>query len=150
MVNEEILEGLKSATARGESLLQAMMSFYNAGYPKKAIEEAANGLKQQEAGIPITVTPSGQQPAAQSATQPETQPVAQAATPPVVQKQITQGVQKPNQPVLTPQRVSAYAPKKKSNMITIILISSLVLLFGLLIAAFIFREQLTTLFNNLF
>jgi len=142
MVNEEILEGLKSATARGESLLQAMMSFYNAGYPKKAIEEAANALKQQEAGIPITVTPSGQQPAAQSATQPVVQAVAQ----PVAQPE----VQQPNQPVLTPQRVSAYAPKKKSNVITIVLISSLVLLFGILIVAFIFREQLTTLFNNLF
>jgi type VII secretion protein EssA len=39
--NEDIIGGLKSAVSRGEDLKQAMMSFYNAGYTKQEIEDAA-------------------------------------------------------------------------------------------------------------
>lgn len=45
MVREDILGGLNSALARGQSLRQAMMSFYNAGYLKEEIEAAAKFLK---------------------------------------------------------------------------------------------------------
>ncbi len=48
MVNEEILGGLKLALSKGESLKQAMMSFYNAGYKKEEIEEAAKALQGQK------------------------------------------------------------------------------------------------------
>ncbi|MEJ2268014.1 MAG: hypothetical protein P8X70_02985, partial [Nanoarchaeota archaeon] len=47
MVNNEILGGLKLALSKGESLKLAMMSFYNAGYKKEEIEEAAR-IAQQE------------------------------------------------------------------------------------------------------
>ena len=47
MVNEEILGGLKLALAKGESLEQAMNSFYNANYKKEEIEEAAIFLNSQ-------------------------------------------------------------------------------------------------------
>jgi len=46
MVNEEIIGGLKSAIDRGESLKKAMMTFYNAGYKKEEIEEAAQFFNQ--------------------------------------------------------------------------------------------------------
>jgi|SRR3989338_957403 len=42
MVNQDILEGLKHAVARGEPLQKAMMTFFNAGYKKEEIEEAAH------------------------------------------------------------------------------------------------------------
>ena len=48
MVNQDILGGLKSALERGESLKQAMMTFYNAGYRKEEIEEAARALKEEQ------------------------------------------------------------------------------------------------------
>lgn len=48
MLNQSILEGLKQALAKGESLREAMMSFYSAGYDKKDIEEAARALHMQE------------------------------------------------------------------------------------------------------
>lgn len=48
MVNEEILGGLKLALFKGESLKQAMMSFYNAGYKKEEIEGAARVLQEQK------------------------------------------------------------------------------------------------------
>ena len=44
MVREDILGGLRNALARGQPLKQAMMSFYNAGYLKEEIEEAARAL----------------------------------------------------------------------------------------------------------
>ena len=46
MVNEEILGGIEAALLRGQSLRQAMISFYNAGYKKEEIEEAARYSRQ--------------------------------------------------------------------------------------------------------
>ena len=39
-MRDDILEGLKLAVSKGETLQNAMMSFYNSGYPKEEIEEA--------------------------------------------------------------------------------------------------------------
>ena len=41
LFNKEILGGLKLATSKGESLKDAMMTFYQAGYDKEEIENAA-------------------------------------------------------------------------------------------------------------
>ena len=45
-MNQEIFEGLKAALERKQSLKRAMMSFFNAGYSKPEIEEAAGALSQ--------------------------------------------------------------------------------------------------------
>jgi len=92
MVKEEILEGLKYAVAKGETLPKAMMSFYNAGYSKQDIEEAARVLQ-----IP-------QLPQTQQTTQPTQQPS---------QPQAQQPSQMPQAPVVS-QRVSAYGEKPKT------------------------------------
>jgi len=47
MVHEEIVGGLISALSRGEPLQKAMMTFYNAGYGKQEIEEAARLVYSQ-------------------------------------------------------------------------------------------------------
>ena len=52
MPNQEILGGLKHALNRGESLEKAMISFYNAGYRKEEIEEAARFI--QQGGAPLS------------------------------------------------------------------------------------------------
>ncbi len=52
MVREDILGGLRTALARRQTLRQAMMSFYNAGYIKQEIEEAAKAF-QAERNQPI-------------------------------------------------------------------------------------------------
>lgn len=44
MPKEEIIEGLKYATSKGDTLEKAMMSFFNAGYTKQEIEDAARFL----------------------------------------------------------------------------------------------------------
>ncbi len=46
MVNDEILGGIEAAILRGQSLHQAMLSFYNAGYSKHEIEEAAKQIQR--------------------------------------------------------------------------------------------------------
>lgn len=50
MINETIFNGLIEALARGDSLQNAMFSFYNAGYGKQEIEEAARELYKQTGG----------------------------------------------------------------------------------------------------
>jgi hypothetical protein len=47
MINEEIIGGLVSALSRGESLENAMMTFYNAGYKKDDIEDSAKEVYNQ-------------------------------------------------------------------------------------------------------
>lgn len=56
-MNEEILGGLRNAVGRGESLNKAMMTFFNAGYKKEEIEEAARFMNQN----PIKVSQPIQQ-----------------------------------------------------------------------------------------
>ena len=58
MVNEEILGGLKASVERGESLGQAMQSFYNSGYKREEIEEAARVLQQQPKEHPRNIEPT--------------------------------------------------------------------------------------------
>ena len=48
-LKQALFEGLKRAVKKGEALRQAMMSFYNAGYPKEEIEEAARELQAERA-----------------------------------------------------------------------------------------------------
>jgi hypothetical protein len=47
MVNDEIVGGLVSALSRGDHLQKGMMSFYNAGYNKEEIEDAAREVYRQ-------------------------------------------------------------------------------------------------------
>ena len=129
MVKEEILEGLKYALAKGEPLPQAMMSFYNAGYLKKDIEEAARVLQV-----------------------PQLQPIQQVAQP--VQQQAQQQAQ-PGQPLQAPvrviQRVSEYKerPKTAGRALIILLVFFLIALLGVLVAVFLFKDELSELLGNI-
>ncbi|MEX0920924.1 MAG: hypothetical protein WDZ62_01545 [Candidatus Pacearchaeota archaeon] len=48
MPKEEIIDGLKYAVSKGDTLEKAMMSFFNAGYSKDEIEEAARFLNSPQ------------------------------------------------------------------------------------------------------
>ena len=125
MVKEEILEGLKYALAKGEPLPQAMMSFYNAGYLKKDIEEAARVLQA-----------------------PQLQPTQQFTQP---DQQQAQPGQLPQTAVRVVQRVSEYKerPKTAGKALILMLVFFLILLLGVLIAVFLFREELSELLGNI-
>lgn len=132
MENKIILEeGLKGALARGESLKQAMISFYNAGYKKEEIEKAARALQIQQQKQPRP-------------------PQTQQIQPKPIQKPL-KPIKKLSQPKSgSIQRVSGYGqqpkPKKKSPLI--ILIIFLVMLLGALTSLFLFKEQILEFFDN--
>lgn len=149
VIREEILGGLKTALARGEPLKKAMMSFYNSGYAKKDIEEAARALYSPQFPQPI-VQPQVQLRPPPQKTPPTTQPPPIQPVRPVrpvryLQPRIIQ------QPVRTVQRVSGYGVKPKSltTIITFVLIFFLLFLLGVLAALFFFRDELAGFFNNL-
>ncbi len=179
MVNEEIFEGLKRSTGLGGTLKSGMMSFYNSGYKKQDIEEAAKALQSYNKGQPIQfkqpVTPrvitqpiSEQAPSSDDAPKQSISPVQRMPTTqkiiPVQPIQPGQIVQQNIQQVATavkqipaqvPQQMnqqiaSNYNKKSKISGLTITLIVFLVLLFGALISMFVFKDALISFLNNAF
>ena len=118
---EEILEGLKLATARGESLQQAMQSFYNAGYKKEDIENAARVLQEQQ-------SIAAEMPAYESQQEKLKYPAGK-----------------------TVQKVSEYAPKpsSKKKIFVIILIVLMLFVLGALAGILLFKEELLGFINKL-
>ena len=143
MVNVEILEGLKAGLERGQSLKRAMMSFFNAGYSRQEIEEAAKALLQ----VPVKkeILP-----------QPEIKIPERKNTffgKPKIQSQISipkQPIQ--NQKLIAPvvsQNVSNYETKQKSDkLMIIILVSVLIFLLGILAVVFFFKDEILSFFGG--
>ncbi len=172
MVNELILGALNSALARGESLKKAMMTVYNAGYKKEEISEAAKSINESGFVAQAQQTPpqvqepvkkgkkqkESKQP--QSPQQVNVQMLAPSQQVPPQSAQMQQPIQQQvppqqaqQQPISqTPQRVSGYGqPPKQSGKIIIILLGFLLLLLiGILVTIFLFKEDLIAFFNNLF
>ncbi|MCK4647455.1 hypothetical protein KAT24_00820 [Candidatus Pacearchaeota archaeon] len=173
MVNEVILGALRSALTRGESLKRAMMTLYNAGYKKEEISEAArlineNGLASSEQPTSQVDTKKLQQPVTAQMLAPSTQLSSKSSQPKQLAKQIQQPqtlqqLQVPQQQVQQPmqqqppaqnmlQKVSGYGqpPKPGSKTMIIILGFLLLLLMGILVTIFLFKDELLGFFNNLF
>jgi hypothetical protein len=186
-VNEEIFGGLKVAIERGESLKKAMMTFYNAGYKKEEIEEAAQYLSQ----VPVAVQSSAPQISAIAKPKysffgfkkkeplqkniPQNQilqsmpipspnslvPQMQSSVPTTMNdspsKQIVSNYgEMPVQPKpqIIPQqgkKVSDYGTDDAKDKVVIIALTTiLVLLFGLLILIFLFKDSIINFFSNVF
>lgn len=161
MVRQEIVEGLKTALHKGESLKEAMMSFYNAGYSKKDIEEAARNLHSQTDIIPKEhqvqhASPDKEKP--KKSFKPLPPPpslikIRERSDIPLEEKS-----PKPSFPpsskhlIEETSAVSNYdANKPKSHkllIITLILVGVIIL--GFVSGFFLFKEQLSGFFNNLF
>jgi hypothetical protein len=144
MVKEEIIEGLRIAVSKGESLEKAMTSFYNAGYKKEEIEEAAAAMVQiQSFDQPI----SQPNPLQQKDTVPQpTQPIKpQPAS--SLSKPLTQ-----SPPKAMSGKVSDYEKKPggKGMIITIVLVVLLLLLLAILAGVILFKTELSNFFNNFF
>ncbi|MCK5043885.1 hypothetical protein KAR52_02700 [Candidatus Pacearchaeota archaeon] len=141
MVNEDILGGLRLALSKGESLEQAMNSFYNANYKKEEIEEAARFVNSPQTQPSQKKTISST-PKRQISSVKKVRPKKQKYP----RKAIT------SRPVRTIQNVSGYGNKQKKpegTVMTIILIFFLLILVGILTAVFLFKSELIELFNNL-
>lgn len=160
-MNDEILGGLRNALERGDTLQKAMMTFYNAGYKKEEIEEAARFLSQNP--IPVSPSPSSISPSPTPATKigllqkKEQKPIIPVVPPQVpsaspMNKQIVSDYEAPApQPSQVQQNVSGYGEKKSSDKVLItVLITILVLLFGILGAIFLFKNEIINFFSSMF
>ncbi|MBU2616752.1 MAG: hypothetical protein KKB79_02090 [Nanoarchaeota archaeon] len=140
MAKEDIVEGLRYALAKGETLDSAMMSFFNSGYTKEEIEDAARILQAPQA-FPIVQQP----------TNPTPQAPAQA---PIQQEVVTsQGYQQLTQDPIMPsptQKISAYgAPHHSSGKaVTIVLFLLLLVLLGILVSVFLFRTEISNFLSG--
>jgi|TARA_Y100000310_G_scaffold48893_1_gene45220 proline dehydrogenase len=128
MANIDLLEGLKVAISKGETLQQAMQSFYNAGYNKRDIEESAKVLQSQIHQ-------------------------EQIQKPKLVKSE--NNIKKPSKlskPQLpkTTQKISNYGQEKPFKKKIIILISLLIVIVGVILAGiFFFRENLLEFFTKI-
>jgi len=120
MVNKEILGGLRLATSKGDSLRKAMTTFYNAGYIKEEIEEAARELGKE--GVKTTLKQV-----------PETKPNKPIKKEKLKSKKLSKEI---------PKQVSAYGKKEKPmkkrlKVVLIVLGIFALIIVGTLIAFFI-------------
>jgi transcriptional regulator of heat shock response len=148
MVNEDIIGGLRSALTRGYSLDEAVLSFLNAGYKQKEIEEASQILQSQITGTDISAQPIWTlEEEGEIKHQPELEyPIKEK--PVILQKQFSNV---PPKQVVT-KGVAAYTNQNTSRIttITIILAILLVVLLGILGLMYLFRTQIIDFFNSLF
>ncbi|GIU68641.1 MAG: hypothetical protein KatS3mg001_491 [Candidatus Pacearchaeota archaeon] len=152
MVKEELVEGIRLALSKGESLEKAMMTFFNAGYPREEIEEAAKYAQSQQLYSQFQLqlqaqsqTQTTQQKKSETQkdkkTEEQKQPINQLTTTNFMQS--SQGTQQ------VIQRVSEYGTKKKSGKgLTIFLFSLLFLLIALLVFIILFREKVISFFGG--
>lgn len=126
MVKRELVEGIKNAIERGEPTEKAMMSFYNAGYSKKDIEDAAKQIMFEKFGEKTEASVS----------------------------RYEENPEKKRKPIKIKQskdRVSAYVDEEqKKNYIWIVILSVIIfIVIILLISIIFFKEKIIDFFNNL-
>lgn len=160
-LNDDILGGLRSAVARGETLKEAMMSLYNAGYSKEEIEEGARKylLESSEDSLSKAIKDNQQkkEPLKKEEIKEKTSEkdlIEKKEEPNEVKSGKEENIEKENKERLkAKQRVSDYGeqPKKvsKREPLTITLIILLVSLVGVLVAVFLFKQEIIEFFNNL-
>ena len=163
MPKEDIIRGLEGAMSKGESLQKAMYSFYNAGYKKEDVEEAARvmgiHLSQQESlvpTIPISFTVKPAQPQNIIAQPIEIlKPAMEKIIPKPTLQQIKETLaEKPasEKPRIV-QDVSKYEQKQRISartiLIAILSVIFLILLISLM-GIFIFKDAILSFFNGIF
>ncbi len=143
MIRADIFGGLKLALTKGESLKQAMISFYNAGYNKAEIEESARAVKQ---GFQPVMP---QQPR-KLAPKPKTSPA------PIKPRQRVSNYGKPQMQTAVQkpvQQVSNYNQnivQTKDKVVFGFLVFVLIVLLGSLTSVFVFKSEVTNFLNRLF
>lgn len=128
MVNQEIVGGIEIAVNRGYSIDDAMISFYNAGYDRNDIEEAARYVKSKKEE-PI----EGKE---------EESEVKNKK--PIKKKKEKIKKEKPK----VKQNVSEYKSHKGRNIIIAIIITLVVIAGGLLIGFLLFREEIIKIMES--
>ena len=161
-MNQDIFEGLKVAIGKGESLEEAMQTFYNSGYDKTQIEEAARALQknihqEQIKGKTPDIIPKGQKQQPQKFVSskfsffPERKEESGMKRDISYQNTPPSPIQPMNQTQEGMQKVSDYEQQKPSRTKMIILVSLLIIVIGAMLAGLFFlRETILDFFNNIF
>jgi hypothetical protein len=158
ILNQEILGGLKAAIARGSSLKDAMMSFYQAGYDKTEIEESAKVYVELQKS-PEELIKKREENTKEEEKRKENGKVYAAPLHSEKEKKSQEVIEKPK--VIQPskskvvQRVSNYDfPEKpkppRGKALTFVLIFMLLFLLGALATVILFKDELVNFFNGLF
>jgi len=160
MVNEEILGGLKLALSKGESLKRAMNTFYNAGYKREEIEEAARIVQQQpvekkEPEKPKVQSKKIQKPLSRGKPIQKVSSYGNAKPEQVdFSKQLKETKPQPKKEITkpAPQKVSGYEekPKPKPKLIIILLIFFFLLLVGAVVTIFLFKQEIIDFLNKIY
>ena len=164
MSKEDIKGGLRIALAHGSTLQEAMISFFNSGYPKEDIEEAARSLDAVEMSqtrqIPSTTSAQIKKPEAKKPLiqPPQQQTSKEEASPSseVSEQEYSPNEKKseeeypPLQKPQTVQKVSKYGekPSPVGAAIVFILVFFLLFLVGVLVSVFLFKDELAAFFNS--
>lgn len=165
MVNLEILEGLKTAMLRGDTLKEAMISFYNSGYKKEEIEEAAKNLnleeikkefqliEQEKKGEQLILEKNSEKGKKKEISKkPTNVPTSHPRVISELSKEPSKNINSTSQinsnseikSGKTKQIVSSYG--KKSNLAVILLVVILFILIGALVLLFLFKDRIIELF----
>jgi len=141
MAKEDIVEGLRYALAKGETLDKAMMSFFNSGYTKEEIEDAARILQAPQT-FPTVQQPTNPTPQSISQASPQQAPALNQGY-----QQLTPGSTMPPSPT---QKISAYGTTHHSpgKAITIVLILLLLVLLGILVSVFLFKTEISNFLSG--
>ncbi|HKL24069.1 MAG TPA: hypothetical protein VJ912_01910 [Candidatus Nanoarchaeia archaeon] len=131
MVNQEIVGGIEIAVNRGYSVDDAMISFYNAGYDRNEIEEAARYVKSKKEKFVEETKEQKDKPE-------EKKKERKIKTP------------KKKEKPKTKQNVSEYKSHKGRNIIIAIIITLVVIAGGLLIGFLLFREEIIKIMESVF
>ncbi len=137
-MNYEILEGLKQAVSKGESLQRAMGTFYNAGYSKSEIEEAAREVQMQQSPHPTQI-------ASQIQPRPEKPKFNSGPTVQKISSYLPEKTPAPKQTISNYEQT----PKPKGKWLLILLVVILLILLGGLAALFIFKQDVLNFIANL-
>ena len=125
MKDEFLVDGIKLALEKGETMKYAMMSFFRAGYGKEEIEEAARKVLQEK------------QIQKQQAVVPQKNSPIKSIIP---SKSI----------IPKPKQISSYdASSSKISAILIVKIALILIALGALAFVIIFREELMSFVNGL-
>jgi len=155
-MNRDVFEGLKVAIGRGESLEEAMQTFYNSGYEKKEIEDAARALhswikQEQTKGKTPDIIPKVQKPQPQEFISDKFSFFPKRKKENEMKKDISLSNNIQAQKPRMVQKVSGYEQEKPSRKKMIILVSLLILILVIiLVSLFFLREDILRFFNSIF
>jgi hypothetical protein len=165
-VRDDILGMLRTAVQRGKNLQQTVQSLYNSGYAKNEVDDAVQALNSSgfsQPAMPVNVPkqkPAPAPPAPAGQTQqivsaypsslPQPMQYPQPAPAAYAPQQFYQPQPFYSQYVQSPQLVSSYEQKPKAGkLMIIVMIAMLIVLVGILVVVFLYKDQLTNFINNL-